>query len=69
MIASYLSSIADEADRRGYNFDRSKIVTELAHGTIECTEGQLDYEVQHLLKKIEKNVSRVFILACRAKSI
>lgn len=54
MIASYLSSIADEADRRGYNFDRSKIVTKLAHGTIECTEGQLAYEVQHLLNKLKK---------------
>lgn len=54
MIASYLSSIANEADRRGYNFDRGKIVTELADGIIECTEGQLAYEVQHLSDKLKK---------------
>ncbi|GAB2803981.1 pyrimidine dimer DNA glycosylase/endonuclease V [Halomonas shantousis] len=52
-IASYLSGVVDEAERRGYNFDRSKIVEENLRGKLPVTHGQLAYEFRHLLNKLE----------------
>lgn len=52
-IATYLRHIADEADKRGYNFDRSKIINKRFNGSISVTSGQVDYEFQHLLKKLK----------------
>ena len=54
VIASYLRSIVDEADRRGYNFNRSKIVDKKAKGRIPVTSGQVEYEFKHLLGKLNK---------------
>ena len=50
-VDSYLSRVLDEADARGYSFDRSKI----EHGRncrIRVTRGQVDYEWQHLMGKL-----------------
>lgn len=52
-IASYLRCVADEADRRGYNFDRSRLVNRRIRHKIPVTSGQLEYEFQHLLKKLK----------------
>lgn len=51
-IGSYLQGIADEAGRRGYNFDASKIETTDPTISIEVTDGQVAYEVDHLRKKL-----------------
>ncbi len=56
-IASYLKAVADEADRRGYHFDRNKIINEELGGSITVTTGQLDYEFKHLLEKLRKRDS------------
>ena len=53
-IASYLRYIIDEADRRGYNFNRSKIVNKKIKTRIPVTSGQVEYEFKHLLKKLNK---------------
>ena len=53
-IASYLRSVADEATRRGYNFDRDKIVSRHIKKKLAVTDGQLSFEVQHLLRKLKK---------------
>ncbi len=53
-IATYLSSVADEAKRRGYHFDSRKIVNRRINNNLAVTDGQLDYEFQHLLKKLKK---------------
>jgi hypothetical protein len=52
-IAAFLSSIADEAFRRGYRFDTSKILSPKLYGTIDETSGQLLYEWEHLKRKLE----------------
>jgi len=52
-IAEYLSSVCDEADRRGYNFDRSKISSERLGSLMEVTEGQIVFELEHLKKKLK----------------
>ncbi|MET0087036.1 MAG: pyrimidine dimer DNA glycosylase/endonuclease V [Sedimenticola sp.] len=51
-IATYLWHVLDEADRRGYNFDSKKIVHDRSDTTIPVTGGQVAYEVQHLLDKL-----------------
>ncbi|MDR4505813.1 MAG: pyrimidine dimer DNA glycosylase/endonuclease V [Candidatus Scalindua sp.] len=53
-IASFLRGIVNEADCRGYNFDRSKIIHKDYKGTIPVTSGQLEYEFQHLLRKLKE---------------
>ena len=53
-IASYLRSIVDEAERRGYNFNRSKVVNKKINSRIPVTSGQIEYEFKHLLGKLNK---------------
>jgi hypothetical protein len=53
-IASYLRYVADEADRRGYNFNRSKIVHKNIKSKILVTSGQVAYEFKHLLEKLKE---------------
>ena len=52
-IASYLRQVADEADRRGYHFNRSKIVNKKVKNNIIVTSGQVEYEFKHLLRKLK----------------
>lgn len=52
-IARYLHAVADEADRRGYAFDRTKLPAVARTRSIEVTSGQLGYEWSHLLAKLK----------------
>ena len=54
-IADYLHAIADEADRRGYNFDRGRIALERSTNPdpMNVTSGQLEYELAFLRQKVE----------------
>jgi hypothetical protein len=51
-IAAYLSGLADEADSRGYSFDRSKIASTPTVDSLPVTRGQVLYEWDHLLEKL-----------------
>lgn len=53
-IASYLRYVVEEADRRGYKFNRDKISNRHIKNKIPVTNGQLDYEYQHLLGKLKE---------------
>lgn len=55
-IGAYLKVVADEADRRGYKFDRNKIKKKnaLPLRNISVTRDQIHYEWCHLLKKVKK---------------
>ena len=53
-IASYLRAVADEADKRGYNFNRNKIINKRLQSKIKVTTGQVTYEYSHLLNKLKK---------------
>lgn len=50
-IAGYLHCLADQAERRGYHFDRSKIYSSQEVDKISVTRGQLSYEWNHLKEK------------------
>ena len=53
-IGAYLAQVASEAARRGYNFDQSKLVLVGKCGRIAVTSGQMDYEREHLLRKLSE---------------
>lgn len=51
-VASYLREVVTEAERRGYNFDASKIANRRYQGSIVVTTGQMAYEREHLARKL-----------------
>lgn len=53
-IASYLHAVHAEATVRGYRFDVSKILGAHTATPISVTTGQLAYEWQHLLAKLQQ---------------
>jgi hypothetical protein len=52
-INYYLSEVYIEAQKRGYNFDRQKIDWTFKKSKLTVTAGQMDFEKQHLLKKLK----------------
>lgn len=52
-INQYLSFIFEEATIRGYRFDRTKINWAYSPCTMLVTSGQMEYEIAHLLRKLE----------------
>ncbi|MBU0945316.1 MAG: pyrimidine dimer DNA glycosylase/endonuclease V [Proteobacteria bacterium] len=53
-IASYLREVNNEARRRGYAFNRTKIINKNIKSKLPVTSGQIEYEYNHLLGKLEK---------------
>lgn len=51
-INNYLSAVYDEACARGYNFDSSKVGPRRAGLVIPATSGQVEYEWEHLMRKL-----------------
>ena len=51
-VAAFLAGLAEEAERRGYQFDTSKISRRRLRAQIEETRGQLLYEWAHLRAKL-----------------
>lgn len=52
MITGYLDGIWRESQRRGYRFDRARILGRSPHGRLVVPRGQLRWEWNHLLKKL-----------------
>ena len=59
-IAQYLVHVADEADARGFRFDRTKITDRSFNGGISVTTGQICYEFQHLLGKLNERSHELY---------
>ncbi len=51
-INAYLAAVHDEAARRGYNFNRSKVGTVRVVQPISVSSGQLAHEWSHLQSKL-----------------
>jgi hypothetical protein len=68
-IANYLRYIVDEADSRGYNFNRSKIINNRFTGKLAVTSGQLKYEFNHLLSKLKERDNDLYTKFCKVKKI
>jgi len=52
-IAAYLQEVLREAERRGYHFDASKILRKGTRTKICVADGQIAYELAHLLAKLK----------------
>jgi len=59
-IATYLAVVQEEATRRGYLFDASKIPPQRHPKQLEETTGQLQYEWEHLLNKLRTRDPALF---------
>jgi hypothetical protein len=56
-IATYLSCVYKESERRGWHFNREKITGGITSQKIEVSEGQLAYEFEFLkLKMLKRNL-------------
>lgn len=53
-INAYLRVVANEAETRGYAFDRGKLGPGVRRITLCATQGQLSYEWKHLMGKLRK---------------
>jgi hypothetical protein len=53
-IGSYLSGLVEEAEVRGYQFDRFKIEAPGTEVRIPVTRGQVQFEWEHLRRKLEQ---------------
>lgn len=60
-IAAYLRGVSAEADKRGYHFDKTKILADTTPSIIPVTNGQLTYEFQHLLAKLKTREPHLYI--------
>ena len=52
-INRYLSIVYEEALKRGYHFNRQKINRNFGRVSIYVTRGQMNYERDHLLRKLK----------------
>lgn len=52
-IDSYLWSVYEESVKRGYHFDRDKLDAKASCPKIPVTQGQLQYELEHLKTKLK----------------
>lgn len=52
-MVAYLHGVYAEAEARGYSFERAKLPPRQAVAPIEETEGQLRFEWEHLLNKLQ----------------
>ena len=60
-IGTYLYYVYLEGERRGYKFDKSKIIKyDLNIEKIPIKEGQVKYEFNHLLKKLKERDYRKY---------
>jgi len=58
-INQYLSEIFIEASKRNFNFDKQKINWDFTKVKMNVTIGQLNYEVSHLLNKLQtRNIKK-----------
>lgn len=58
-LAAFLREVHKEATRRGYTFDGSKIARGRLIAKISETDGQLQYEWRHLLRKLKQRAPNV----------
>jgi hypothetical protein len=64
-IGTYLRGVYTEAQERGFNFNRGKVIRYSEDERISVTQGQLEYEFQWLLVKLKvRDKSRYERLQC-----
>lgn len=69
LINQYLSSVFYEAESRGYCFDRTKIDWNFSNKHVQVTDEQMNFEKQHLLKKLKNRDLRCYNVLINSKDI
>lgn len=59
-IGSYLAAVAEEAARRDYSFDSSRISRSGSPALIRVGAGQVGYEWNHLLNKLKARAPEIY---------
>ncbi|MBD3362834.1 hypothetical protein GF362_03885 [Candidatus Dojkabacteria bacterium] len=59
-INTYLSYVYKESKKRKFKFDKTKVNDEIYEKSIPVRKGQVDFEFQHLLKKLKKRDKKKF---------
>lgn len=68
-VQRFLTAVVEEAKARGYNFDASKIKLRPPRGEMKVTRGQLEFEFEHLKKKLkERDAARFTALPSKPKA-
>ncbi len=65
-LNAYLAEVHAESVRRGYRFDKRKLAGAKARGTLVVTRGQLEFEWEHLLRKLRRRSPAAFQAAKKA---
>jgi hypothetical protein len=68
-ISTYLWAVHDEATRRRYAFDPSKIAGERRFLSLAVTQGQLAFEHEHLKAKLRQRDPERFRVICRSRQV
>ena len=64
-LSAYLCHVWVESQRRGYAFDKGKIIKAPSREPIPVNQGQLDYEFNHLMLKLKSRDRRRFMRLSR----
>lgn len=67
MINAYLAAVHDEATRRGYRFDRSRIRGRHSSMRLTGTRGQVAFEWSHLLRKVKRRAPAHYRSLCEIR--
>lgn len=67
-INSFLLEVKIESEKRGYVFDKKKIGKIKIHQELPVTAGQLEYELEHLKKKLFIRDKNRFEKICNLKA-
>lgn len=68
-IDRYLEAVWEESVRRGYRFDATKVVPGIAVVRLTVSCGQLDYEFEHLKRKLELRSPKNYMRLIAVRSI
>ena len=68
-IACYLRCVEKEAKKRGYKFNSKKIINKRIKTKLLVSDGQVEYEFNHLLSKLKNRNPISFIKLNNIKSI
>jgi hypothetical protein len=52
-LSQYMEAVYEESQKRGYHFNKEKFNIHHQKVTLTVTRGQIEYETQHLLKKLK----------------
>lgn len=68
-IDQYLWAVHEESEKRGYNFDSTKLGRKIKANKIKVTSGQLRYEFEHLSRKLKLRSPLQYRMNKKTKSI